>query len=267
MPPLPSAPKLIVGFAILAIVFMILERFAAATPRKPLFRRERAVDFAWWFFTPWVTKTASSLAAILGIIVATLFVRMIGGTEPSPRWIEAQPRALQVAEMLLLADLLGYGAHRLFHGRTLWRFHAIHHSAEDLDWLIATRVHPVNDALMTLLQFVPLYLLGFRGTTLTALVPLLSFYALFLHANLRWDFGPLRYVLASPAFHRWHHTSEAAGLDRNFAGLFPWIDLLFGTFYLPRHRHAQRFGLDGDRVPRTLLGQLAYPFRRRTIEA
>jgi sterol desaturase/sphingolipid hydroxylase (fatty acid hydroxylase superfamily) len=261
MPPVPSVAKLIVGFAVMALVFMTLERFAAATPRKPLFRRERAVDFAWWFFTPWVTKTASTLAAIVAIIVATLFVRLISGADPSARWIEAQPRALQIVEMLVLADLLGYGAHRLFHGRTLWRFHAIHHSAEDLDWLAATRMHPVNDVLMTVLQFVPLYLIGFRGETLTALVPLLSVYALLLHANLRWDFGPLRYVIASPAYHRWHHTSEAEGLQRNFAGLFPWIDMLFGTLYLPRDRHAQRFGLEGDQVPRSLLAQLAYPFR------
>jgi sterol desaturase/sphingolipid hydroxylase (fatty acid hydroxylase superfamily) len=52
-----------------------------------------------------------------------------------------------------------------------------------------------------------------------------------LHANLPWTFGPLRNALASPAFHRWHHTWEAEGMDRNFSGLFPWIDLLFGTFY------------------------------------
>src|SRR5436309_10026892 len=95
------------------------------------------------------------------------------------------------------------------------------------------------------LQSVPLYLLGFRGPALAALVPALGFYALFVHANLRWDFGPLRYVVASPAFHRWHHTSQAEGLDRNFAGLFPWIDLLFGTFYLPRDCHAQHFGIAG----------------------
>jgi sterol desaturase/sphingolipid hydroxylase (fatty acid hydroxylase superfamily) len=261
MPTLPSAPELIFGFAILAIVFKVMERFAAGTARKPLFRRDRAVDFAWWFVTPWVTKTMGSLAAIFTIVVVTLFVRVFGGAEASPRWIEAQPRVLQILEMLILADLFGYGAHRLFHGRTLWRFHAIHHSAEDLDWLAATRVHPLNDVLMTVVQVVPLYFLGFRGETLAALVPLLGFYVLFLHANLRWDFGPLRYVVASPAFHRWHHTSEAEGLQRNFAGIFPAIDLLFGTLYFPRDRHPQRFGVEGEQVPRSLLGQLAYPFR------
>ena len=79
---------------------------------------------------------------------------------------------------------------------------------------------------------------------------------------MSWAFGPFRYVLASPAFHRWHHTSEEEGLDRNFAGLFPWIDLLFGTFYMPEGRRPERFGLAHEDVPEGLLAQLAYPFRR-----
>jgi len=29
-----------------------------------------------------------------------------------------------------------------------------------------------------------------------------------VHANLNWTFGPLRYVVASPVFHRWHHVAD-----------------------------------------------------------
>lgn len=93
-------------------------------------------------------------------------------------------------------------------------------------------------------------------------MPLLTAYSIFLHANVRWDYGPLRYVIASPRFHRWHHTSQAEGLDRNFAGLFPWIDLAFGTFYMPPGREPEVFGV-ADGVPAGLLGQLAWPFRRQ----
>jgi len=45
--------------------------------------------------------------------------------------------------------------------------------------------------------------------------------------------GPLRAVLASPRFHRWHHTSAKEGRDKNFAGLLPLWDILFGTYYMP----------------------------------
>ena len=82
-----------------------------------------------------------------------------------------------------------------------------------------------------------------------------------MHANVAWDFGPLRYVIASPRFHRWHHADDAQGRDHNFAGLLPLWDFLFGTLYLPRERSAEVFGTGADPVPPNLLGQLLYPFR------
>jgi sterol desaturase/sphingolipid hydroxylase (fatty acid hydroxylase superfamily) len=126
----------------------------------------------------------------------------------------------------------------MVHGRALWRVHAVHHSSERLDWLSSVRLHPLNDVGMRLAQALPLFL------------------------NVRWDFGPLRRVIASPVFHQWHHTTEAEGLDTNFAGLFPFWDALFGTLYLPRDRTPQTFGLRDEQVPGGLLGQLAYPFGR-----
>jgi sterol desaturase/sphingolipid hydroxylase (fatty acid hydroxylase superfamily) len=187
-------------------------------------------------------------------------LRGMGQTVTQPGWFLQQPMLAQILELLIAADLFAYAQHRLFHRGTLWRFHAVHHSSTELDWLAAARVHPLNEIIGRTIQIVPLYLLGFRGDALAALVPLLTFYAIFLHANLRWDFGPLRYVIASPVFHRWHHTSQEEGLDKNFAGLFPWIDLLFGTFYMPRGRQPERFGIAGGTMPASFLGQLAAPF-------
>jgi sterol desaturase/sphingolipid hydroxylase (fatty acid hydroxylase superfamily) len=245
--------KTFVALGAAALIFAILERIGASLPIKPVFRRERLTDFAYWFFTPWVSKTASTVAVFLAIGALAV--------QPSSHWFVIQPFALQLIELLVIGDFLGYWSHRLFHGRSLWKFHAIHHSAEEVDWLSAARLHPVNEIGARLMQIVPMYLLGFRGAPLAAVVPILSFYAILLHANLKWDFGPLRYVIASPAFHRWHHTSEEEGLDRNFAGLFPWIDAAFGTLYLPRGRQPETFGVKNESIPRSLLGQLVYPFQ------
>jgi sterol desaturase/sphingolipid hydroxylase (fatty acid hydroxylase superfamily) len=68
-------------------------------------------------------------------------------------------------------------------------------------------------------------------------------------------------VIASPAFHRWHHSKDRAAIDRNFAGLFAFWDLLWGTFYLPNNRRPQNFGIT-DAMPAGVVGQLRYPFRR-----
>ncbi|MDX1561649.1 MAG: sterol desaturase family protein, partial [Gammaproteobacteria bacterium] len=144
----------------------------------------------------------------------------------------------------------------------LWRFHAIHHSSQDLDWLSSVRLHPVNDWLSRWVQATALILLGFSPVVVAAYVPFLAFYAIMLHANVRWGFGPLARVVASPKFHRWHHTAEDEGLDKNFAGLFPIWDQLFGTYFMPRGRQPEVFGLHNETVPESYFGQLLYPFRR-----
>jgi hypothetical protein len=83
---------------------------------------------------------------------------------------------------------------------------------------------------------------------------------LFIHANVRWRFGPREWLIASPAFHHWHHTNDGPALiDKNYAPLFPWVDCLFGTLYLPPHRHPAVYGTNTV-VPAGLIGQLLDPF-------
>src|SRR5690606_3852647 len=59
--------------------------------------------------------------------------------------LASQPLWLQAIEILVIGDLVAYWMHRWFHGRGLWKFHAIHHCSKDLDWLSPVRLHPVND--------------------------------------------------------------------------------------------------------------------------
>ena len=166
--------------------------------------------------------------------------------------------------MLILGDFIGYWMHRAFHGRRLWRFHAIHHASQDLDWLSSVRLHPVNDAVMRVAGAVPLLLAGFAPVALVSITPVLTLFAVLLHANVDWDWGPLRGVVASPRFHRWHHTDETAARDRNFAGLLPVWDVVFGTYYMPADGRPCAFGTTTP-VPPGLVGQLLFPFRRQAV--
>ena len=113
-------------------------------------------------------------------------------------------------------------------------------------------------------QAIPFVALGFSPLVVAGYLPFLTFYAIVQHANLRWDFGPLRHVFASPTFHRWHHADEPAARDKNFAGLLPLWDWLFGTLYLPRGEHPQRFGIQGETVPPGWIAQMTYPFRQKS---
>src|SRR5262245_45894576 len=171
------------------------------------------------------------------------------------------PLWLQGGMILLIQDVMLYWLHRLFHGRFAWRFHAVHHSPKSLDWTSTSRFHPVNQVFSFCLADAVVLLLGFPNEALYGLALFNTAYSAFVHANLNWTFGPFRHVLASPVFHRWHHTTEKEGLDKNFASTFPVLDLVFGTFYMPKGKVPEEFGSGDPEMPESFLGQLIYPFR------
>ena len=75
----------------------------------------------------------------------------------------------------------------------------------------------------------------------------------FIHANVRLRFGPLEWLLATPAFHHWHHTN-CERRDHNYSAILPFVDRMFGTHYLPPHWPAV-YGVDAP-VEQTVAGQL-----------
>jgi sterol desaturase/sphingolipid hydroxylase (fatty acid hydroxylase superfamily) len=264
-----SVAAALVGLLLFSGFFYLLER-AAGGFRGPFFRRGWRTDAIYWFLTPMVTRVVSRTLVLLPFLllialgVATvegLRAREYAGFGPLSR----QPIWLQAIEVLLMADLIGYWIHRKFHRGRWWPFHAVHHSSEDLDWLSSVRVHPVNSLVANLLQATPLVLLGFNPFTTLSVGPFLTFYAVLLHARVDWTYGPLGSVIASPAFHRWHHSKDGAAIDRNFAGLFAFWDVLWGTFYLPNDRRPENFGIT-DAMPSGVVGQFRYPFRRPPAE-
>jgi sterol desaturase/sphingolipid hydroxylase (fatty acid hydroxylase superfamily) len=175
-----------------------------------------------------------------------------------------QPFWLQVIEVLLLSDLITYWSHRFMHSwYPLWRVHAIHHTAEEVDWLVAARNHPAELVINKLLSSFPLYLLGFAPDTFATVVPLTAAYSLLLHANVSWSYGPLRNLVASPAFHRWHHSADAEIIDKNLAQIFAFYDWIFGTLYFPATGHPARYGLPGKAVRASFWEHLLYPLRRK----
>jgi len=242
------------GLLVLAAIFVPLERLFPARPQKVL-RAGWRTDLLHFFVSHALQQGLTVL--LFGLLFFALDPLVSRRVQQA---VEAQPTALQVVEVVLLAELLGYAAHRLSHRVPwLWRFHAVHHSSEQLDWLSATRVHPVDTLLTRGLHFVPVVLLGFPVKVLGGAVVLLGLWAVFLHANVRFTFGPLRWVVATPEFHHWHHAKDETAHDANYAGLFPWIDAIFGTLHLPRER-PRALGVEPP-VPQGYWAQLTSPLR------
>jgi sterol desaturase/sphingolipid hydroxylase (fatty acid hydroxylase superfamily) len=254
----PTALSAVLGFVAFAAVLAPAEWVCGRG------RRGRGVrtDLLFWLFTPVVGK-AATFAVVTGVV--TWLMRLTGrelDVASTTGWgpVGAQPLWLQAVEALVLADLVFYWLHRLFHTTKLWPFHAVHHSSAHLDWLSSMRFHPVNDVISRVCQAVPLVLLGFAPAAVLCAVPIVVVFIVVTHANVPWTWGPLKHVFVSPVYHHWHHSSEPEAIDKNFAGVLVLWDLLFGTRYLPAGRRPSEYGVAGGGTPHGFVALLVYPF-------
>ena len=255
----------IFGFVLLPLACVGLERLFPSIRGKRVLRGGFGADVVWYFAQTFVSRAVAPwfvyLAALPALIAAGVTAESYWqGFGPASRL----PMAAQVAIVFVAADFFSYWQHRFFHLRLGWPVHAVHHSSREVDWLSATRFHPLNEIGAQVVYAAPLIACGLSPLAFVWLAPFTATYAVLLHANLRWSYGPLTYLIASPIYHRWHHTSAAEGQNRNFAGFLPVWDLLFGTFYLPPGRAPEHFGTD-DPVPDGFLRQLAHPFTRAWV--
>lgn len=246
-------------------LFSLLSQVFPNIKGQPLLRKGMHIDLIYWFLTPLL------YIHIIGWIVVGMsimfFADVIAARQFALRGFALLadiPLPVQFILSLLLINIIEYGTHRLFHGRFLWKFHAIHHAPKMLDWLSGVRFHPVNMLFHSILGGIVVFALGFSPIVYVARLPFDILYAAMVHANLNWTFGPLRYVFASPVFHRFHHTSTREGGEKNFSPVFSFIDLLFGTFYMPKGKLPASFGV-AEATPESFVGQLVYPFRKDPI--
>ncbi|MBR1251472.1 sterol desaturase family protein [Bradyrhizobium sp. AUGA SZCCT0169] len=240
---------------ITCLVFVPLERLFALHKEQKIFRRGWANDLVFLLVNGILIKLGLLAVIALSIFAAASIVpASIQGTVGGlPYWV-------QIPLVIVLSDLGFYWTHRMFHAVPwLWRFHAIHHSIEELDWLAAARVHPVDQIVTKGVSLVPVVALGFSEWAIGAYALLYQWQSVLIHANVRVGFGPLRQLFASPEFHHWHHSSDIEARDRNFAGQLSCLDALFGTLHMPRGQMPTAYGLDQP-IPHRYAFQLLYPF-------
>ncbi len=244
---------------ILTVVFVPLEHFFSVR-RANVFYKGWLTNLGWYFvgsFVP-VLLLGPPSALIAAGVHAILPATITGAAAALPLW------ARMVAAMIV-GEIGFYWGHRWSHEiPLLWRFHAIHHSATQLSYLVNSRAHPVDAVFTRLCGLVLLYATGLVSTVgpNPGLVPTLvlligTMWSFFIHANLRWRLGPLEEIISSPAFHHWHHTRDDHK-DHNYSSMVPVVDRLFGTFYLPKQWPA-KYGT-ATPVPDALVDQLVAPF-------
>lgn len=240
---------------ITALVFIPLERLLALHMEQKIFRKQWLSDVTYLIFNGIPVKLG--LFVVFGSMLFLINRLMPDFVEA---YVSAQPIWLQTIEVLIIADIGFYLAHRAFHKFPfLWRFHSIHHSIEEMDWLAAHRVHPVDQVLTNSMSMVPVFALGFSAPAIAIYVVIYHWFSMLIHSNTKFNFGIFKWLFSTPQFHHWHHANHKEAYDKNFAALLPVIDILGGTLHMPGDDLPEKYGTD-DPVPTRIDQQMIYPF-------
>ena len=177
-------------------------------------------------------------------------------------FIAEMPFLLQIFSIVLVADIAQYVMHRLYHEvPLLWRFHSVHHSAKHMDWLAGSRQHILELIVTRTMVLTPIFLLGYSKEIIDIYVIIVGLQAVFNHANVQLKFGWLKYIIVTPQFHHWHHSSDDAAIDRNYAAHFAFLDYLLGTAVKSQPQWPDEYGVVGDYVPNGMYKQQLFPFK------
>ncbi len=246
------------GLLIIAVLFVLVVPFEKLFPRHRGQRVRRpglATDLAYTLSRPVVDAAGLVVALVIGVVS----LAWLPGLALRPVVAALDP-TVHVFVGFVLFDLAGYWTHRWGHEvPALWRFHAIHHSSERMDWISGLRLHPL-DYVLAAPPFFFLLGAGFTGTQSGVIVVVNFVAGLFAHANVRWRLRPLRAIVATPEFHHWHHANQPEAINHNYSALLPIWDVLFGTFHVPAESRPQVYGV-AEPIPDGLWAQLMYPLR------
>jgi sterol desaturase/sphingolipid hydroxylase (fatty acid hydroxylase superfamily) len=225
-------------------------------------------------------QDACFLAMHAVIVIPLMTLLSVGATILLDRyasWIqlrstESWPGWLMIPLAVVAMDganwLAHYADHRL---GFLWRFHALHHSQEELSVLTSFRMHPLMHTTGFVLAAIPVVALLPARAVAPVVITAYVCVGTLQHANLRWTFGPLGKVLVSPSYHRLHHARDDQHL--NLGVVFTIWDVMARRAQFPsRHESPIRTGLDGRPVPveqdaaarpalQLMAGQLIEPFQ------
>jgi len=245
---------------LMSMIYVPLERLWPQYPQQSTFRDQWTVDLIYFLSTHLPIQILSFLV-LLPATEATRYLAV-----PSlAHFIAGLPWLVQLLLAIVVADLAEWTIHFAFHKVPfLWRFHSIHHSSRALDWIAGSRSHFLDDTLVRGFILAPL-MLGFSQNIILAYLVFVTLHATWCHCN----FGPsvkwLEPYLVQPRYHHWHHSSQKAAIDKNFAIHLPWIDKLFGTHYFPADEWPSKYGLNGEEIPRGFIRQTYEPFFKKNV--
>jgi sterol desaturase/sphingolipid hydroxylase (fatty acid hydroxylase superfamily) len=253
---------MLLDLLLMVAIFIPIELFFPKNKNQTKFHAEWRTDLMYFVISHLFIQ-------FFGIITqkpATLFFGWIG-LDKVHSWIQQLPFVVALFIAFFTTDFFQYWAHRIFHNHVyLWRFHSVHHSTQHMDWLAGSRTHFIDIFFTRAMTFIPLYILGFSPAVFNAYIIFIAIHAVLIHANTRINFGFLKYIFATPQYHHWHHCENPKYYGKNFATIFPFIDMIFGTYYLPGNVWPEGTGVHESQFPKGFVKQTIYPFTKSPFD-
>lgn len=248
---------LLLDLLLMAIIFVPIEMVWPKRSDQPRFHEEWRTDLIYF--------TISHLfIQFFSVVITETVTKTFGRFEFDGlhKWVQDLPFVVELFLAFFVADFFQYWVHRLFHTYGyLWRFHSIHHSTQNMDWLAGSRTHFIDILVTRGAAFTPLYIFGFSPLVFNVYILFMAIHAVLIHSNTRINFGFFKYIFATPQYHHWHHCDDPRYYGKNFATIFPFIDKVFGTYYLPGKEWPSGTGLNDVSFPKGYLKQMVYPLR------
>jgi sterol desaturase/sphingolipid hydroxylase (fatty acid hydroxylase superfamily)/F0F1-type ATP synthase assembly protein I len=253
---------MLLDLLLMTIIFIPLELFFPKNKNQTKFHAEWRTDLVYFI----ISHLFIQIFGIISQKPAILFFGWIG-LDKVHIWIQQLPFLVALVLTFVVTDLFQYWAHRIFHNHVyLWRFHSVHHSTQNMDWLAGSRTHFVDIFFTRAMAFVPLYVLGFPPAVFNIYIVFIAIHAVLIHSNTRINFGFIKYIFATPQYHHWHHCEDPKYYGKNFATVFPFLDMIFGTYYLPGNVWPEGTGVHESQFPKGFIKQTIYPFTKSPFD-
>ncbi len=252
----------------LSVLVWMLEIVLPWRKGQSIIRKDFWLDGFYMFFNFFFFSLVGYNAlSNIGVELFNDFLGLFGITNLVAIEIGSWPVWAQLLTLFIVADFIQWNTHRLLHRVPwLWEFHKVHHSVKEMGFAAHLRFHWMETIVYKTIQYIPLAMIGFGIQDFFVVHIISTLIGHLNHANLNWDYGPLRYVLNNPNMHIWHHAKDLSSehpYGVNFGLSLSIWDYLFGTAYIPESGRDIELGFEGDeQFPTKFWTQLIYPFNK-----
>ena len=257
---------------VISLLVWVLEIAMPWRKNQKAIRKDFWLDTFYMFFNFFLYRVVFFAAFVKLIYAGILFVLTMFGYSEGSHLIDLSQLnwVLQLVIFFFVADFIQWGVHVVLHRVPFfWKFHKVHHSVKEMGFAAHLRYHFLETFAYEPMKYVGLSLIfgfdlqnAFIVYYLTVLIGHLN------HANLGWDYGPLKYFFNNPKMHIWHHAKhlpESHPHGMNFGISLSIWDYIFKTNYIPSDGMDIELGFDHDEnYPKGFIGQLVEPFKKES---